>query len=82
MLYLKLMSDQDMPDSEPNKDFTILTVPDEASIDFVAPAVGSDDKFVRVIISYPDGRTIDRHLDGNAYVLNANGKTIASRASY
>jgi hypothetical protein len=74
MLYVKMMSAQDMPDDSPYKNYEIITVGngDELSFDFIEkdePAL-----FIRKA----DGTVFSRALVGNAYVMNEAGKTIAS----
>ncbi len=86
MLYLKLMSNQDLPDSDAAHDFSLVQIADEEQLDFVRETVSSggqcpDSIMVKAVINGPS-RTREIHLTGNAYVLNAQGKTIASRASY
>ena len=83
MLTLKIMSEQNLPDDSPEKDFTLIQIADSESLSFVAV---TDhylyDTKVLARVDKPDGSSNEFPLTGNAYVLNANGKTIASRCSY
>lgn len=79
MLYLKAMSGQGMPDDDASHNFTLFPIPDDSALSFGA----SDENPGGIRASWftSEGlRTIE--LEGNAYVLNAQGKTIASHASY
>lgn len=90
MMYLKLMTGAAMADDNSCHDFTLVEIPDSAQLDFIAPNVtppitsGCDTTAdcVRAVVTYRDGLTLEYALEGNAYVMNAQGKTIASRASY
>lgn len=85
MLYLKLMSNQDLPDSSPSHDFKIVQIADGEELDFFETQSGGDESptvtTVYAVIN-GEGHRREIQLAGNAYVLNAQGKTIASRASY
>lgn len=79
MLYLKAMSDQDLPDEDPSKHYTLFPVPDDSALSFGASDVAP--RGIRASWFTNKGlQTVE--LKGNAYVLNAQGKTIASHAAY
>ncbi|CAJ2904745.1 Uncharacterised protein [Burkholderia pseudomallei] len=79
MLFLKCMSDQDLPDEDQSKHYTLYPIPDRSALSFGASDVNP--KGVRASWFTEDGlMTVE--LEGNAYVLNAQGKTIASHAAY
>ena len=79
MLFLKTMSSQDLPDESPCKHFTLYPIPDDSALSFGASDLVQDG--VRASWFTNKGlQTVE--LEGNAYVLNAQGKTIASRAPY
>lgn len=79
MLYLKAMSGQDMADESPCKHYTLYQIPDDSALSFGKSDVKPDG--IRASWFTNKGlQTIE--LEGNAYVLNAQGKTIASHASY
>jgi hypothetical protein len=65
-MYLKIMSAEDLPDSDPKKSFRILEILDasftngEASVTFVDSL---------------DAETFD--IPANAYLMNESGKTVA-----
>lgn len=76
MMYLKIMSAQDLPDSDSVKDFTLITI-------------GERDKLVFDSNEFRNTAIVTRHgsedreiygFEGNCYILNAHGKTIASRS--
>lgn len=79
MLYLKAMSGEDMPDEDSRKHYTLFPIPDDSALSF-----GKSDQIpdgVRASWYANEGlRTIE--LEGNAYVLNAQGKTIASHSAH
>jgi hypothetical protein len=86
MLTLKMMSEQDLPDDDPCKDFTLVQVADDEGIEFIrtgeSGSYGAYTAKVVVRIVCRDGREMVYPLVGNCYVMNANGKTVASRAAY
>lgn len=89
MLFLKLMTGKDMADSDPNHDFKLVTIGDRDQLEFVRREEGTppgveDNAYGGVIawVTRAEGSTEVYDLMGNAYVLNAQGKTIASHASY
>jgi hypothetical protein len=86
MLTLKLMSEQDMPDDDPSKDFTLIQIADDEVLQFLRTGEsGTYREYTAKVVALilrSDGLEQPYPLVGNAYVLNQNGKTIASRAAY
>jgi hypothetical protein len=75
MLYLKAMSDENLADTDPMKHYTLHPIPDDSALSFGA----SDIRENGVRASWFTNRGLQTvELTGNAYVLNAQGKTIAS----
>ncbi len=82
MLYVKIMSGEDLEDTDQRKHYTIVPVENNEVMRF-AENEGwetADPPFPRFILEVhaPDGGRETHALTGNAYVLNENGKTIAS----
>jgi len=76
MYSIKIMSGQNLPDSDVGKGFKIITVAEGQTFEFGnRPDTGEP-----VVVVYGRGDCNDREypLTGNAYVMNENGKTIAS----
>lgn len=88
MLYLKLMSNQNMPDSCTGHNFTLVPVPEHVEITFRTDRHTSsvqvpDSTSVTAVLYDPKENTSREFLlSGNAYVLNEQGKTIASHSMY
>jgi hypothetical protein len=79
MLFLKAMSSQDLPDEDPSKHYTLYPIPDDSALAFSA----SDLRKSGIRASWFTNKGLQTvELEGNAYVLNAQGKTIASHAAY
>jgi len=68
-MYVKIMSEQNLPDSHPSKSFRLVTC---RRVSFARSSDGKP-------IAYIDGR-LPEPCDGNVYVLNDAGKTIESFA--
>jgi hypothetical protein len=84
MLTLKLMSEQDLPDDSTDKDYELVQIADNERLQFLTTS-GTYDVYtakVVAIVKKRDGSEDVYPLVGNAYVMNANGKTIASRSPY
>lgn len=77
MLYVKMMSGQNLQDNHQDKNFTIYHVneSDELSFDFLADG---DTHVPALFISKADGTVFEKVLTGNVYIMNEAGKTIAS----
>jgi hypothetical protein len=90
MLYLKLMSAQDLPDSHPSHDFELIQLASSEDLAFVSTwsepfecePPPSAKRVVSAVICSADGERRQIELSGNAYVLNEQGKTLASRSAY
>jgi len=80
MLYVKIMSDEDSPDTDPYKNFTIVPVENDQVMCFCENAEGSGSDIPKYMLEVhlPDGSREGHPLTGNAYVMNEAGKTIAS----
>lgn len=76
MLYVKMMSDEDMPDESTQKCYQLLPVGDHDELSFYSTD-GGESKCLD--ITKQDGTVITRNLIGNVYVMNESGKTIASQ---
>jgi hypothetical protein len=74
---VKMMSAEDMPDSSPYKGFKLITVPAGGEVTF---GLNADDKPSVMIYIPGAAETIVYEMTGNVYVLNENGKTIASQS--
>jgi hypothetical protein len=79
MLTLKLMSDQDLCDDSAEKDYELVQ-----RLQFLTTGGTYDVYTAKVValVKKRDGSEDVYPLLGNAYVMNANGKTIASRSPY
>lgn len=84
MLYVKIMSDEDMPDTDPYKNYRIVPVERNEVMQFVPNPIkstdGSEPRFM-LEVHGPEGGIETHHLSGNAYVMTENGKTIASHGA-
>lgn len=86
MLVLKMMTGTAMPDDDAAHDFVLIQLGDKDRLSFERRPVASNSQVpdtvdVYAVIVGDDGYH-EYLLEGNAYVMNAQGKTIASRASY
>jgi hypothetical protein len=87
MLYVKIMSNQDLADTDPWHTYTIISVPDDRIMKFHRHPVPEgqvghkDGERFSLEIHHPDGSVVPHFLTGNAYVMNEAGKTIASHGS-
>jgi hypothetical protein len=83
MLFIKIMSAQDLPDSHPSKNFHLITIGDRDRVqvgycDAKRDDLSESDK--KMIFILRDGEPgFDMYeRTGNTYIMNHNGKTIAS----
>lgn len=81
MLYLKLMNNapqlSGVTDESPEANFTIFPIPEDSALSFGNSDIDADG--IRASWFTNKGlQTVE--LTGNAYVLNAQGKTIARRS--
>lgn len=84
MLYVKIMSDEDLPDTDPYKHYTIVPVANNEVMRFVANSIaGGGNKDARYVLEVhaPEGGIETHELTGNAYVMTESGKTIASHGA-
>ncbi|AXF51915.1 MAG: hypothetical protein [Caudoviricetes sp.] len=75
MLTLKMMGSEDLADSHPSRSFTLVQVPDRASISFGRGPNGLPEIHVAGV----DGEIETFSPAGNTYVLEG-GKTVATFA--
>lgn len=83
MLYVKIMSNQDLPDTDQNHNFTIVPVENNEVMEFVQdldPKTDTSPRYALRVHS-PEGGYETHPLTGNAYVMNESGKTIATHGS-
>ena len=84
MLYVKIMSDQDLLDTDPYKNFTIVLVENNEIMRFAQNRLGGTDReYSRYVLEVhaPEGGIETHELTGNAYVMNEAGKTIATHGA-
>jgi len=75
MLVVKIMSSENLPDSDPYKGFTLIPIPDNQKV-FFNEADSRDP--ATVIVVDTDGNVVNRcMIYGNVYVMQ-DGKTIAT----
>lgn len=82
MLYVKIMSDQDMADVDPYKHYTIVPVANNEVMRFCEnedwdKATPPFPRFC-LEVHAPEGGIEKHALFGNAYVMSESGKTIAT----
>lgn len=95
MLYLKIMSDQNLADSDPQKNYIIVPIANGHRLAFVRDeSYPKEDPHVVALIGPHAGcgtafdnipeedKDMVVPLTGNAYVLSESGKTISSRGMY
>lgn len=80
MLYVKIMSAEDLEDTNPYKNYTIVPVQNSEVMIFCENAEGQGEDIPKYMLEvhHPDGTREGHPLTGNAYVMNEGGKTIAS----
>lgn len=87
MLYVKIMSAEDLDDTNPFKHYSIVPVENNQVMQFAdnpqhfpnAKALGEPETHrFNLLINSPDGSDEIHPLWGNAYVMSESGKTIAS----
>lgn len=86
MLYVKIMSGEDMDDTSPSKHYSIIPIENNQVMQFVdnplfqerqPPDSPGVPRFL-MLVNSPDGSDETHPLFGNAYVMSESGKTIAS----
>lgn len=88
MLYVKIMSAEDIPDTDPYKNYAIIPVENNQTMHFVKnpdwqpmPEGAPDMHRFELHVSNPDGSWETHYMLGNAYVMNERGQTIASHGA-
>jgi hypothetical protein len=77
MLYLKIMSANQVPDDWSDADYTIFPIPDGSAVSFAA---SKNRKHVEASWFTTNGlQTVT--LSGHAYLMNESGKTIGTRSA-
>jgi hypothetical protein len=69
-MYLKIMSKEDAPDSDNRKTFRL--------VECLEATFERDGEYTMVRVVLENGRYETLGLDGNAYLMNGEGKTVAS----
>jgi hypothetical protein len=90
MLTLKIMAESDMPDDDRAKDYTLTQIADNEDLQFLGTGESGQygvykARVVAIITERSAGKECGQRvvpLTGNAYVMNANGKTIATRHAH
>jgi hypothetical protein len=84
MMYLKVMSEYYHDDASEHCDYSVETIPDNAIVSFIAghELAVAEKLNVCACIEYADGSIKSILLRGKAYLMNANGKTIAQRSPW
>lgn len=84
MLYVKIMSEQDIHDTESAKNYRLVPVENNEVMQFVNNDNDDDPETAKFAFALEvhgvDGTWETHPLYGNAYVMNEYGKTIASHA--
>lgn len=79
MLYIKMMSNEDCPDSDAWKNYKIIPIGDADTFSFYKSwKDGGDVPQYVLSIERQNGQVTCDVLTGNVYVMNEAGKTIAS----
>lgn len=82
--YIKVMSEQNLPDADPQKNFTLYTLADGDSFRFVKESVhraGASSMEDVLQIQRRDEQIFGPSIGflGNIYVMDATGKTICTK---
>jgi len=75
--FVKLMSNESLPDSSPYKGFQLISLPDGGKVEFKRNQNNLD----VCIIHNPEQDPEEYLMHGNVYILSDSGKTIASRGT-
>jgi hypothetical protein len=82
MLILKMMSNQDLPDNDCAKNFDLIPVGPRDRLRFVDDCSYEGQPGIHLLATIDRGETGQHEIypmEGNAYVMNLQGKTIATR---
>lgn len=77
MMYIKLMSDENLADTDATKRFAMITVGDKDKVDFKYQEYLDKPPEPVLVITEESGDTTPYFMEGNVYIMNQNGKTIA-----
>jgi len=77
---VKMMSAEDIPDEDSRKNFTIFADVKQVSFEWWSPAGDGDFNTLQMNLFYPDDTSQAVGVTGNVYIMNQNGKTVASKA--
>lgn len=75
MLTVKMMSNEDLVDSDPAKGFTLIQLD---RLDHVTFSKSRVRECQVMVIQRDSGGTAEYDLEGNVYILSESGKTVAS----
>ncbi len=81
MLYVKIMSGEDLSDTDQKKHYTIVPVQNSEVMRFCTNEEGEGQEKYALEVHHPDGTHESHALTGNAYVMNEQGRTIASHSA-
>lgn len=80
MLFVKMMGEEDLPDTSLSKTFSILQVENIDALHFLKEAEDNsfNKKYPFTLSIKRNGETVENYVvKGNTYVMSENGKTIA-----
>lgn len=81
MMYVKMMSGENLSDTDPYKRFELLNIGDKDRLAIkLQEYVDGSSSHAILVIFYENGETENFCMDGNVYIMNQNGKTIAHYA--
>jgi hypothetical protein len=75
--FVKLMSNENLPDASPFKGYQLISLPDAGKVEFKRNERGLD----TCVIYTPEHDPEEYLMYGNAYILSDSGKTIASHGT-
>lgn len=87
MLFVKIMSAEELPDSDSTKAYRLITIGDKDLIQFGyqddhQTDLSDYDKNTMFINRFGEPSFERYELTGNVYVMNQHGKTISTRSPY
>lgn len=84
MLYVKIMGQEDISDTDQWANYTIVPVANNEVMKFrknpAGSSSGQESRFI-LEVHAPEGGIETHELTGNAYVMTESGKTIATHGS-